>query len=126
MEFWILMALAIYLINVFAPALMYLPQWGLAGHVGPRDTAPEPGIYVERARKSLANHIENLPVFLALAFLVMLSPAADVDLAIVGSQLYVLGRLAYLPLYISGIPWLRSGAYLVSFLGYALLVTALL
>ena len=56
----------------------------------------------------------------------MLSETADMGQAVLGAQLFVLGRLAYIPLYIAGIPWLRSGAYLVSFAGYALLVMAIL
>ena len=126
METWILAALAVYLLNVFLPALMYLPQIGISGHVGARDSLPEHARLAARARKSHANHQENLPVFLALAFLVMLSETADMGQAVLGAQLFVLGRLAYMPLYIAGIPWLRSGAYLVSFAGYALLVMAIL
>lgn len=125
-ETWILAALAVYLLNVFLPALMYLPQIGIAGHVGARDSLPEHARLAARARKSHANYQENLPVFLALAFLVMLSETADMGQAVLGAQLFVLGRLAYMPLYIAGIPWLRSGAYLVSFAGYALLVMAIL
>ena len=125
-ETWILAALAVYLLNVFLPALMYLPQIGISGHVGARDSLPEHARLAARARKSHANHQENLPVFLALAFLVMLSETADMGQAVLGAQLFVLGRLAYMPLYIAGIPWLRSGAYLVSFAGYALLVMAIL
>ena len=125
-ETWILAALAVYLLNVFLPALMYLPQIGISGHVGARDSLPEHARLAARARKSHANYQENLPVFLALAFLVMLSETADMGQAVLGAQLFVLGRLAYMPLYIAGIPWLRSGAYLVSFAGYALLVMAIL
>lgn len=125
MEFWILIALAVYMINVFLPSLMYLPQIGIGGHVGARDNLPDHAPLAARARSSHANHLENLPVFLALAFLVMLRDDLNMGQAILGAQLYVAGRIAYMPFYIAGIPWLRSLAYLTSFAGYILMAWAL-
>ena len=125
MEFWILIALAVYMINVFLPSLMYLPQIGIGGQVGARDNLPDHAPLAARARRSQANHIENLPIFLALAFLVMLRDDPNMGQAILGAQLYVAGRIAYMPFYIAGIPWLRSLAYLTSFAGYILMAWAL-
>jgi uncharacterized MAPEG superfamily protein len=34
-----------------------------------------------------------------------------------GAQLFFWGRLAYAPVYIIGIPWLRTGLWGVSFVG---------
>ncbi len=126
MEFWILMALAVFVANAFLPALLYLPQIGISGHVGPRDTLPEHSLLAGRARRSMANHIENIPVFLGLALLNLLSATADLGLALLGAQLFVFGRIAYMPAALSGIPWVRSVSYVVSFAGFGCLALALL
>ena len=126
MTIWILVALGVFLINIFLPALIYLPQIGVGGHVGPRDAAPEPAKYAARARRSLRNHQENLPIFLALALLAMITDGADMGQAILGAQMYVAGRLAYMPLYLFGVPWVRSAAYMVGLLGCVLIMLAIL
>ena len=43
------------------------------------------------------------------------------DLTILGSRLFIWGRLAYAVIYILGIPWLRTAVFLISILGMILI-----
>ncbi len=126
MELWIIAALGVFLVNIYLPAAMFLPQEGLLNHAGPRDNLPEPAPMAARARRALANMQENLPIFLALALLAMILPETDMGRAILGAQLFVYGRIAYIPLYLFGIPWLRSAAYGVALFGCILILLAIL
>ena len=56
----------------------------------------------------------------------MWRPGANMELAILGAQVFFIGRLAYVPLYLSGIPFLRSTAYGVGFVGNVVMAWALM
>ncbi|MDH5799143.1 MAG: MAPEG family protein [Paracoccaceae bacterium] len=126
MLIWILLGLAVLVMNIYLSALLYLPAIGVSGHVGSRDELPEPGKYVMRARRAQANMLENFPVFATLGLLAMASETADMGQAILGAQLFVIGRIIYIPLYLVSVPWTRSVAYGVAFVGQVLMLLALL
>ena len=46
--------------------------------------------------------------------------------AILGAQVFVLARLAYLPLYVLAVPVARSTAYTVGFVGLIMMALALI
>jgi uncharacterized MAPEG superfamily protein len=126
MQFWILAGLGVFLINVYVPTLLYFPAEGLTRHLGPRDHLPEPGAMVLRARRSLANHQENLPFFLTLGILALIVDGADLGLAVLGAQMFVLSRIAYIALYVLGVPVVRSLAYVVGLVGCLIMAWALI
>lgn len=125
MTFWILACLALYLVNIYIPTVLYLPAEGMARHLGPRDDLPPASAMVGRARRSLANFQENLPIFLGLALLSMIVEGADSGRALLGAQIFVISRVAYIPLYLAGVPLLRSLAYTVGLFGCLLMAIAL-
>lgn len=126
MEIWIIAALGVFMVNIYLPAALFLPQEGLLNHAGPRDNLPDPAPMAARARRALANMQENLPIFLALAILSMILPDSDTAQALLGAKLFVFGRLAYIPAYLSGVPWVRSAMYGVGLLGCVLILLAIL
>jgi len=125
MLFWILAGLAVFLLNIYLPAALYLPTEGVSRHLGPRDTLPEPGVMAARARRSLANFQENLPFFLTLGILALIIEGADMAQAVLGAQMFVISRVVYIGLYVAGVPLLRSAAYMVGLLGCVLMALAL-
>ncbi len=126
MTIWLLLGLLLHLVHVYVPAAMFLPTEGLSRHMGGRDALPEAGVLVGRARRAQANWQENLPLFLTLGILAMIVPGADMAQAVLGAQIFVLARLAYLLLYLISIPFTRSVAYGAGLVGNALMVLALL
>jgi len=125
MLYWILAAMAVYLVGVFLPSLPLIGQIGLKDYLGSRDADPAPGKFRARAQRATRNMQETLQVFLALAVLSMVVPGSDAAQALLGAQIYVLARAAYLPLYLAGIPVLRSAAFIVGLAGMLILALAM-
>ena len=98
---------------------------GLVTMAGNRDALPADKTLSARAKRTAANHIEWMVVF---APLVLIAALADISnqWTILGAQLFFYGRLAHAPLYIIGIPWLRSAAWFVTIAGTVLVFLALI
>lgn len=123
---WILLALATYLANVFAALLVYLPSEGLMGHLGSRDNSPEPSPLVARLRRSVSNHQESLFLFIPLALLAMTVPTVNQAMALMGAQIYVLARIAYIPAYAVSVFAVRSVVWTISLMGLGMMALAIL
>lgn len=126
MLFWLLAGLGVYLANVYLPAFLFLPATNVMALAGSRDDLPSPGQMASRARRSLVNLQENLPIFVTLGILAMVVEGADIQRATLGAQIFVLARVAYIPLYLISIPFTRSAAYLVGLVGNIIMLQALL
>ena len=93
--------------------------------LGPRDH-PQPLTLVGgRAARALANIQEALPVFLALALMNMIVGTAAA-MALTGAWVFLIARVLYVPLYLAGIPVLRTLIWLGSWVGLVMMVIPLL
>ena len=104
---------------MYQGALVPLNQgfgWGL----GSRDGEPNYTAMQGRARRTVANHVEGMLLFIPLVMIVEMA-ALSSQLTEIGAAIYLAGRLAYAPLYLLGVSYLRS-----LFWGIALLGTVLL
>ena len=122
MTILIFCALGVFVAQTFLPVLFrYVlrkdPQ--LLATLGARDTPPETSVYGARSERALQNTQEAMIVFLPLALLGM-----SVDGAVLGAQLFVGARVAYVPAYILGIPALRSLIWGVGVFGLVLMALA--
>jgi uncharacterized MAPEG superfamily protein len=72
-----------------------------------------------------ANFLETFPFF-AVAVLVLVAAHRESPHAALGAALYFYCRLLYLPVYIIGIPYLRTLVWAVSFWGILQVLEALL
>lgn len=94
--------------------------------VGARDVAgAAPTGVAARLDRARANFLETFPLFVA-AVLAAHWVAPGSTLTVLGAQLYFWARLAYVPLYAAGIPWLRSMAWSISLAGIVVLLVAAL
>lgn len=97
-------------------------KWAL----GPRDGEPPPLSRMGgRAERAFRNFLETFPFF-AAALVCALAIDHGGARAVLGAQLYFWGRLAYLPLYLAGVPILRTIAWGVALAGILTLVFAIL
>jgi len=117
-------AVLIGLVHLLAAALAGVSQRGLKWSAGPRDEPVPVSGFAARLERAFANYRESFPFF-AAAVLVAYLGGRFGALTLVGSGLYVGGRLAFLPLYALGVPWVRSIAWAVSFTGIFLTLLAL-
>ena len=77
-----------------------------------------------RAHRANSNFLETFPFFAAAVLAVVLTKANTAHTAL-GAELYFWGRLAYLPIYIIGIPYLRTLVWVVGFWGLLMVLGAL-
>jgi uncharacterized MAPEG superfamily protein len=100
-------------------------QVGLPTLAGNREQIAKMSGWAGRAQRAHLNMLENLILF---AVLVLAAKAAGVSNAktLLGAQLFFWGRIAHAILYIAGIPWARTGAWVVSIIGLLLIFWQLL
>jgi uncharacterized MAPEG superfamily protein len=123
-----LLALSVCLavVQVLLPAMLGSRQTGLKWAAGPRDdAAPAPGVLLGRARRALANLFETYPLFVAAVLAVTVAHRLD-QMTLIGANLYVWGRLIYLPLYLAGVPLVRSLVWGVALAGIFVVLSQLL
>ena len=101
---------------LLAAALM-TQQRGLKWNASARDgDAPPLTGVAGRADRALRNFLETFPFFAAAALAVAATGSGDAGTAF-GAQLWFWARVVYVPLYLSGIPYLRSIVWAVSLFG---------
>jgi uncharacterized MAPEG superfamily protein len=114
------------LIYVLIAASLGTAQRGLGWNVGNRDGEPKPLTgAAARAARANSNFLETFPFFAAAVLAVVLAKGSSPH-TVLGAQLYFWARLAYLPIYIAGIPYLRTAVWAVSLYGILQLLGALL
>ncbi len=98
---------------------------GIVAAAGARDQLPDPGRFCARADRNVRNHIEGLALFAPLILAVVLSGAAN-DVTALAAQIYLGARIAHAALYLLGVPWLRTIAWLVGAVALIMIVFVLL
>lgn len=121
LAFFALLALA----HVGTHSMLLKASVGNGWTVGPRDAPVAPGPLAARAGRALRNFLETAPAFLAL-MLAAHAASASGALITIGMAAYLAGRAAYLPAYLSALPWVRTACWLVAGIGLALLLIGVL
>jgi uncharacterized MAPEG superfamily protein len=101
-------------------------ETGIGYNMGSRD-APAPPMrpVTARLQRAQANLFETLPLF-AAAVLVAHVGGRESSETVLGCQMFLAGRLLYLPLYAFGVPVVRTIAWGVSLAGLIMIVKAIL
>ena len=100
-------------------------QYGLPAMAGNREDLPPRVGWAGRALRAHHNMLENLVLFAVLVVAASIMGKINTMTAL-GAQLFFWGRLAYAPIYIAGIPWLRTAAFGVSIIGLLMIFRQLL
>ena len=93
---------------------------GLPKLAGNRENMPEMSDWAGRAARAHRNMLESLILFAILVFAASLANVSN-STTLLGAQLFFWGRLAHAIIYIIGIPWARTAAWLVSVVGLLLI-----
>ncbi|MGE0661248.1 MAG: MAPEG family protein [Reyranellaceae bacterium] len=124
-ELWLLAAsLVLALAQIGLASLSAKKQTGIEWSVGPRDEArPVSGVpaRLERAQRNL---METLPIFAGAVLLVEVAQRTGWASEL-GAYMFFWGRLAYVPAYSAGIPWVRSILWNVATAGIVLVLLSL-
>lgn len=101
-------------------------QRGLQWNAGNRDGEPQPlNKYAARADRANRNFLETFAFFAAAALAVVAMHKTGAQ-TVIGAQIYFWARVAYLPVYVIGIPYLRTIIWIASLWGILQMVEALL
>lgn len=97
---------------------------GLPTMAGNRENFPAIEGWIGRAKRAHLNMVENLVPFAALLL------AAGVlnklgPLTVLGAQLFFWGRVAHAVVYIAGIAYARTAAFLAAYIGMVLIFVAI-
>lgn len=115
------------LITVVVGAAIRNQEWTKEGReigLGNRDNLKEASPMGGRAERAAKNSIEAAVFFLPLA---LVANAAGLDAEVMqGAQIAFWARIAYVPIYIAGIKYIRSLVWIVGVVGYGMMVSHLL
>ena len=114
-------------VAIMAGAFLRNREWTLEGvkfGLSNRADLPEPTPLGGRAERAARNAIEAAVLFTPLALTAQVSGQAAA--ALLGAQIFVWARVVYLPVYWAGIPYLRSGVWIVGVVGLAMMFKRLI
>jgi len=110
------------LVQVVLPVLFAFGR--LSWALGPRDEGGPPSTRIgARLERALKNFLETFVLFAAVVLLAQATGRHSANSAL-GAQLYFWARLAYVPAYAAGIPFLRTLIWAVSLVGIVLVLLA--
>lgn len=114
------------LVQVFVTAQFFTAANGLPYGASSRDTPPprRMSVHGERMERATRNLLETLP-FAAAAILIAHVAGRHNAFVTWGAALYFWGRLVYVGIYLAGIAYARTLAWLVSILGIVLVLLGL-
>ena len=112
-------------VSVVLGAAIRNQEWTREGRdigLGNRDNVREATPMGGRAERAAKNSIEAAVFFVPLA---LIGNAAGLDAEVMlGAQVAFWARIAYVPIYIAGIKYLRSLVWIVGVVGYGMMVSA--
>jgi len=118
-------AVVLTLVQMLVAASGAASQYGVMPLFGNREgLAPLAG-WAGRAQRAHRNMLENLVLFAALVLIATVAGKTN-STTLLGAQLFFWGRAAYAVIYLAGIPYLRTAAWLVSIVGLVLIFLQLL
>ena len=113
------------LIQMLIALLSAIAQVGVRALVGNRENLPAFDGWAGRAQRAHRNMLESLTIFAALVLVAQVAGKSNAGTAL-GAQLFFWSRLAYAPVYVIGIPWLRTGLWGISFAGLLQILSQIL
>jgi uncharacterized MAPEG superfamily protein len=118
-------AVVLGLVQLVIAATLSTQQRGLGWNASARDGEPVPLTGVAaRMDRALKNFLETFPFFATAVLVVVATQHANAHTAL-GAQLYFGARVAYVPVYAAGIPYLRTLIWAVSLAGLLMVLLTL-
>jgi len=121
---WLLWAVALTFAQMLIAVSGATLQVGLPALAGNREGLPPFTGWTGRAYRAHHNMLESLVLFAALVLVAVVTDKTNAT-TLLGAQLFFWARLAYAGVYLAGLPWLRTGVWLVSVAGLILIFAQL-
>ena len=113
-------------IYIFTAVRLKTAQYGRRWNAGPRDEElPAANVLTGRATRAQNNFLETFPIaIVALIGIVVVNRTSETTA--LGGWIWLGARVMYLPLYMAGVPVVRTITYIVSMVGLAMVIKPLL
>jgi uncharacterized MAPEG superfamily protein len=128
LSFPVLAALSVVLLmfHVLLQSTLAYREVGREWNAGPRDTASGPlGELAGRSARASANFRETYPGFVALVMALAIGGDTG-GVGFAGTLIWFAARIIYIPLYLGGVPYIRSFAWLAAAGGLAMMFAGVL
>jgi uncharacterized MAPEG superfamily protein len=112
------------LVHLFATVPVVIFQHGFKYVLSPRDEQRAMTGVSARLNRAFANFLETFPFFVAAVVAAQLLGRHE-PLIATGAIVYVAARVIYVPIYLLGLPVLRTLVWLASYAGIAVIVAGL-
>ena len=112
---------------IVAAALIKSKAWkpsGMLATMGNRETEVDCHGFPARTERAARNMLENMVLFTALALVASVGGVADPHVEL-GARVFYWARLAYIPIYMIGVPVVRTGVWTVSCIGMGMIFVAI-
>jgi uncharacterized MAPEG superfamily protein len=109
---------------ILVQSTLYRLQHGIIHAATARDSEPPANVWTARSERALRNLLETYAVFVVLCIATELSGRAGATTAW-GAHFWFWSRWAYLPLYVLGVPYVRSLVWTVSAVGLTMMFAGL-
>lgn len=121
----LLYAIILLLLQLVLQTIAGIAQNGLGWALSARDEDPEISGYAGRFERAFYNMLETFPVFAAIVLMVEVTESWN-TLTALGAQVYFWSRVAYLPIYVAGIPVIRTLVWAASVVGMCMVAWPML
>jgi uncharacterized MAPEG superfamily protein len=119
------LSVLLWLAHVVTQAVTARGEFGDAYLFSPRDKQlPTKGVACGRAARALANYIDNLVPFVALALALIVTERVG-GAGTVGATIWILARVLYLPAYLMGITYVRTALWGIALVGLLMMLARL-
>jgi uncharacterized MAPEG superfamily protein len=122
---YLLFATLLTFVQVLIAAASASQVVGLATLAGNREGLGELTGFAGRARRAHLNMIQNMVLFAVLVLIAAVANKANATTAM-GALIFFWARLVYALIYLLGVPWLRTVAWVVSVVGMGLIAGQLI
>ena len=113
------------MVTILIQALAALGRVGLVALANPRDDlGPLDGV-AGRLDRAQINSVIAIALF-APAVLILAVQGVSTGGTLLATQLFLIARIVYVPIYAVGVPWLRTGVWVTGFLATAYLYVMVL
>ena len=110
----------IYFLTIGIQGALTAITQGVPWGVGARDDAPDLSRLQKRAARTVANNSEALLMFTPLILIAHISQIST-DLTVMGALLFLAARALYVPIYLLGVPVVRTLVWTVGLFGLVLI-----
>jgi len=116
------LSVLLWLAHVLTQAFAARGEFGDAYLFTPRDAEPAvKGLAYGRATRALANYVENYGPFIALA-LALIATGQHGGMGALGATIWIIARIVYLPIYLMGVIYVRTGLWAISVIGLLMML----